>query len=65
MLTGMKQMWCGNCGCKDFKLFTAERHQYTDIAVECQGCKDVSHIRPVPAKLSVAWGEGSDGVLTT
>jgi hypothetical protein len=66
MLTGMKRMWCGNCGCDEFKLFTPnDKDGYTDIAVECQKCKDVSHIRPVPAQITIEWGENSNGRIVT
>lgn len=59
MITGLKQMRCGNCGHEVFKLFTDGETRR--IGVECQGCKDISWIQPVPAKLAIEFGENSDG----
>jgi len=61
MIKYAHQMKCGNCGCPDFKIFTNDKEQ--NIMVECQGCKDISHIVPT-CKLEIEWGEKSDGRLT-
>lgn len=62
MITGLKQMRCGNCGHDTFKLFTSD--EAVRIGVECQGCQEVSWIQPEPARLTIEFGENSDGRLT-
>lgn len=60
MLTNMTPMRCGGCGSDEFKLFTEDETKR--IAVECQGCKDVS-LLTTSSKLEIEWGEPSNGVL--
>ncbi|MFL9886805.1 hypothetical protein PQR66_27450 [Paraburkholderia agricolaris] len=62
MITDAKLMRCGGCGADVFKLFTADRQ--ARIAADCQGCKSVSYIEPVPARLGIAWDDDSLGRLT-
>lgn len=62
MLTNQRQLSCGNCGYKDFSVFTSNKNM--EINIQCKKCKGVTAIRPKKPELELHWGtEDTDGIL--
>ena len=62
MITGARQMMCGNCGGLNFKMYNVFTQDLRLIA-ECCECESTSIIKPSLVRIDIDWGENSDGIL--
>lgn len=56
-----KKMRCGNCGGRLFSISSLENG---DLIVECSTCESTTEVT-VTSKISLEWGEGAKGILST
>lgn len=65
MQTNVQAMACGNCGSGIFRIFQQSQAYGFRLIVECQKCKSTSIVDTMPAKLTIEFGDNSDGCLCT
>lgn len=62
MLANARPMMCGACGHRHFSVFSVSKDRAL-LAVECDGCKSVTLIRPSAPQLVFDWGDKAEGIL--
>lgn len=66
MIENARRLSCGNCGGKDFAVYDHtpdDRHKPDELHIECLACESVTTVKPTRVRLSLGWGEKSDGIL--
>jgi hypothetical protein len=58
MITNAQTMACGNCGHGKFAIYKS-----TTLHIECLKCLSVSDIDVTIPKITIEWGENSEGIL--
>ena len=63
MVTNAQAMACGACGHGFFRMFHQPVIDSFRLIAECAHCKSTSNIEPSPPRLTIGFGENSEGTL--
>lgn len=59
----MKEMACGNCGCRTFSVHGEDNHHAERIDIKCTDCGSTTVLTVEQPRITLDWGKGADGVL--